>query len=328
MLKLDRPMIFIDDVPSTWIFEHYLKLSEKLTGQTVKILSVFKKERTPSMCLYYNFDDKCYKFKDFSSGLSGNGPSLVSSLYGISYYNAVDKILKDYDQYLKNNNFLPVDLCLKEVSIKSKYQVSSVVLRKWNTADANYWLKYGINSNLLNAHNVKPIKSYAMTRTLSDNTQEVINIDVHGIYGYYNSKGELCKIYQPHQTKKKFIKVQDYIQGSDQMTNAKYLIITSSLKDLLAFKALGFKGIDAIAPDSENSLIPEDYMNMLKTKYTKIFTMFDDDSAGIKAMNRYEELYQIPCIHVQMSKDLSDSVKDYGIKNVKVVMFHMLKALK
>ena len=42
------------------------------------------------------------------------------------------------------------------------------------------------------------------------------------------------------------------------------------MKDGLAFSKLGFKNAEFIAPDSENSLLPEKVINQLKEKYQKI----------------------------------------------------------
>ena len=41
------------DVPREWIFEHYLNLTCRLSGQTVKLKSVFNlSEKTESMYIY------------------------------------------------------------------------------------------------------------------------------------------------------------------------------------------------------------------------------------------------------------------------------------
>ena len=324
MLKSKKLIFFIEDVPSTWIFEHYLKLSEKLEGQTVKMHSIFKNERTPSMCVYYSDKEKQYKFKDFSSGYGGNGAALVSIILNIPYGHAVTRIIDDYTKYLEDKELDPVNLGSEVIVSKPRYKVTSATTRSWTTIDAKYWSQFGINSKLLDEHNIRPIQKYTMSRMFDNGTEEVITIERHDIYGYYNQAGDLCKIYQPNQKSKKFIKVRDYVQASDQLKGSKYLIICSSLKDVLSLKAM-FKGIDAIAPDSENSAIPKEYMHDMITRYKKIFTLFDDDVAGIKAMKKYEDQYGIPYLHLQMSKDLSDSVRDYGINNVKVVLYHMLK---
>jgi DNA primase len=52
--------------------------------------------------------------------------------------------------------------------------------------------------------------------------------------------------------------------------------------------------------------------------------MFDNDTPGITAMERYRELYQLPSVLLPMEKDLSDSVKKHGQKAVRQVLTPLL----
>jgi hypothetical protein len=71
MLKTRTLISKLEDVPVEWIFENYLSLPEQLSGQDVKIFSVFREEKTPSMFIYYDTEANKYKFKDFSTGKGG-----------------------------------------------------------------------------------------------------------------------------------------------------------------------------------------------------------------------------------------------------------------
>ena len=53
MLRTKSLISKLNDIPREWVYEHYLNLQEKLTGQDVKIHSVFKTEKTPSMFIYF-----------------------------------------------------------------------------------------------------------------------------------------------------------------------------------------------------------------------------------------------------------------------------------
>jgi DNA primase len=76
--------------------------------------------------------------------------------------------------------------------------------------------------------------------------------------------------------------------------------------------------IDVVAPDSENTMIKQDVMEELRDKYDKIIVMFDFDNAGIEAMQKYKEKFPfIETTVLPMSKDISDSIKDYGAKEVR-----------
>ena len=150
-------------------------------------------------------------------------------------------------------------------------------------------------------------------------TKDDKNLCIKGLYlyGYFKNDGTLYKIYQPKTLDKKFIKVADYIQGMAQCYNENYLIITSSLKDIMSIKSLKLN-IDVIAPDSENTILKTDIMEDLNEKYKKIIILFDNDDAGIEAMKKYKEKYPyVEIALLPMSKDISDSIKDFGAKEVR-----------
>jgi DNA primase len=93
----------------------------------------------------------------------------------------------------------------------------------------------------------------------------------------------------------------------------------------MAFKKLGYKNAEAIAPDSENSMIPEHVINAYKFKYQSIVTLFDYDQAGIESMKKYELKYDIPYVILELSKDLSDSLRDHGINKTRDTLTPLLK---
>ena len=84
-----------------------------------------------------------------------------------------------------------------------------------------------------------------------------------------------------------------------------------------------------VAPDSENTMIPSGSIAMYKDRYKAICTLFDYDEAGIRSADKYKKLYGINKVILPMSKDLSDSVRDFGIQKVHEELFPLLKeALK
>lgn len=316
----------LEDIPTGWPFEYYLQLSDHLNGQDIKIKSIVNtRERTPSMCIYFDTTAHRYKFKDFSSGLGGDSVELVKVYFNLkSRGEAAMKIIEDYNQYILNNDCNPI----KEYKEHSKYQVTDYEIRHWTTIDQKYWTKYNIGSRLLEKYNVAPLHYYVMSK--EDDKGKVSSITIKGfsIYGYFRDDGTLYKIYQPKVSDKKFIKVCNYIQGSDQLKfDKKYLVITSSLKDLMAFTRLKLNDAECIAPDSENTLIPEHMLNKIISKYKKVFVLFDNDEAGIRSMKRYKEKYNFDYVILDMEKDLSDSIKKYGLTETRDKLLPLLKQL-
>jgi len=302
------------NVPDTWMFEHYCKLTEKLTGQSIKINSVFNsKDKTPSMCIYVFEKTNKYVFKDFSTGKGGGPIKLVQELFSIDYHTAREKIIEDYNNYILLNNGDAHKIT--EFKVRSRFKVTSHKIRKWTARDQKFWSQFNISSLLLDQYNIKPLESYTMSK---EEDGELKSLEIKGLllYGYFTAEGTLYKIYQPNVKEHKFIKIKDYLQGSDQLEEGHCLIIASSLKDTMVMKSLGIK-CSFIVPDSENTIIKEIVMEEFKKKYKTILSLFDNDEAGIAAMKKYKELYDIDYVYFDLEKDVADAVKAHGPDIVK-----------
>tara|TARA_R110001592_G_scaffold347760_1_gene641487 strand:- start:8614 stop:9594 length:981 start_codon:yes stop_codon:yes gene_type:complete len=312
MFNTKNKVYDVKNVPSYWVFQYYINLGQTLSGQDVKIKSIWNTDDSvPSMCIYVDKQRSEYVFKDFSTGKQGDKISFVMDYFNISFLEALDKILLDYNKYIKSNG--KIKLGLKPID---KWKVGYVNVRKWNTGDAKYWLQYNIGSTILEHFNVKPIEYYNLVRNV-DGKKEEISIKHAYIYGYYTKENLLYKIYQPKKKDNKFLKINEYIQGFDQLTFTKpNLIICSSLKDAMSLYSFNYKKIDVIAPDSENVVIKPYIIHNLKNKHNLIITLLDNDKPGNKAISKYKELYDIDGFSISLSKDFSDSVKDYGAKQV------------
>lgn len=301
---------FIDnvkDVPSVWIFETYLGLTSPLTGQSVRTHSIFNpNDKNPSMYLYYNKEAGCYKYKCFSTGSSGSAVNLMMHIWSMSFIDTAQKIIQDYKGYVKQGS-----LYIPQIVEHAKWKVTNVITRGWNKIDAEFWPSYNIDSDLLSAHNVVAILEYTMQKRKGDTVEEEFTVKTKQIYGYYTEEDLLYKIYQPNNKDRKFIKIENYLQGSEQCNGYDNLIIASSLKDIMAMKSLGLK-VDMIAPDSENTIIPEHTINQYKSTYKSVVTIMDSDEPGIKAMKKYKELYKLPFVYLPLEKDISDIVKAHG----------------
>ncbi len=321
MLNTKRIVENYKDIDPRWIFEYYCKLSEKLEGQDIKIKSLFNSDdHSPSMCIYCK--DNIYKYKDFSTGKGGSSIDLVKELFNINFKTAARKILDDYSK--SNYNSRPTKKY-------DKYKVTDFKKRSWNTNDQKLWTQYNISSKDLEEYCVVPLDSYILSKK---EDLEIKNVAISGpyIYGYFTNDGVLYKIYQPKNKEKKFIKIttpikslkaENYIQGTDQLKNHDYLLIVSSLKDILSTKSLKLN-IDLVAPDSENTLIPEDDIKHWKKKYKKVIVMFDNDRAGIESMKKYREKYGLPVILLNREKDVSDSIFKYGPNKIKLELVPLI----
>lgn len=329
MLSTKNLISDLSEVPREWIFEHYLKLDEKLTGQDVKMKSLFNPaDKRPSMFIFWSKTTKNYCFKDFSTGISGDSITLVKTIFNLNTRGeAAYKVITDYNQFTLNNK---EDYSLREFKVQQRFKVTEFVKAGWNTLDQKYWTQYHIGSKILDKYNVCPLESYKMTKEDDADKHELVVKGRHYIYGYFRTDGTLYKIYQPMVKDSKFIKVREYIQGTEQLTyKTNYLIITSSMKDIMGLVKLHYPEIEIVAPDSENTLIGAHVINTYKSRYKNVCMLFDNDDAGIKAAKKYHDAYGLKNALLPMSKDLTDSIRDHGIRKVKEVLTPLLKqALK
>lgn len=324
MIRTKSIISGVNEVPREWVFEYYLQC-EKLTGQDVKIKSVFNKaDKNPSLCVYFSQSAGYYKFKDFSAGKSGDGVTFVQELFELTTRGeAAHKIIEDYNKYTLTSK---EDYSLREFKIQQRYKITYFDTRAWTNLDQKYWTKFHVGSKKLAKYNVVPLTSYKMSKEEDGEVKELNVTGRHYIYGYFRTDGTLYMIYQPMVKDCKFIRVKDYIQGTDQLTfKVPYLIICSSLKDLMVFDNFGYTNAEAVAPNSENTLIPEHVIAAYRLKYKDVCTLFDNDKAGIDSMAKYKEKYGIKSVLLPMSKDLSDSVRDHGVHKTKEVLTPLLK---
>jgi len=321
MLNTKNLVLEDSDVPSYWVFQYYLNLSEPLTGQDVKIKSIFNpNDKTPSFCIYVDKSINMYKFKDFSTGKNGSKIDLVKLMFNLEYRDAVRKIVDDYNNYVKTTDFEQVSF-----KVQAKWEIDFVNTRQWTENDGRYWLNFRIGLNLLKEYNVKPIEYYNLIKEENSEVKK-LKIEGHSIYGYFDKDDELYKIYQP-SSKHKFHKVKSYLQGFDQLTYTQpYLVICSSLKDALCLKSIGYN-IEVLAPDSENTMIKPHVVEHLKKKYKKVITFFDNDTAGSLAIDKYKSLYNLDGFALPLSKDISDSMREHGFDIVHQTLKPILKEI-
>jgi len=76
-------------------------------------------------------------------------------------------------------------------------------------------------------------------------------------------------------------------------------------------------GFNAIAPQSESTIISEEYVNEIYKRFNYIVVLFDNDKAGIAGANKYKELYGFNTIEIPTRfgvKDISDFRKKFKFR--------------
>ena len=318
MLSTKNIVISPADVPPSWIFEFYLKLPVKITNEQIRIKSVFNsKDSNPSFYIYRSKTTGKLRFKDHSTSREGDAVELVQQLYNLnSRFEAGLQIISDYQEYLKNNPNAVSDFSGGFL----EYKVVGFDRRPWNSLDFEYWREYSIPFSRLEEYKVFPLAYIIISRDKIN--RRIIKRD--HMYGFFKNNGQLYKIYRP-KDEHKFFEVRDWIHGWEQLTFKKpYLLIGSSMKDILAFKSLNISNVEVLAPKSENTMISRKLILGLQERYKAIVTLFDPDPTGIMSMDKYEEEYGISKVVMNIEKDLARAIKIHKPRNIAELLIPML----
>ena len=270
--------------------------------------SPFRKDSNPSFGVFLSRKTGKLLFKDHGSGECGDVIKFVQILKGIYNYNDIlVQIVKDLK--VTNNTVLKAST----VPIHNE-TVIGIVRQPFTELDIEYWSKYGISVPTLEKFNVNSIQYY-----LCNGIVKGIYKDENPMYAY--KVFDKFKIYRPYADK--YAKWRNNltdidIQGWEQLPkNGNLLIITKSLKDVMALYEMGYI---AISPSSESTFIPEKALNDLKKRFKRILLCFDRDVPGVTNMRKVSLKTGLNGFLVHKSfgaKDISDAIDKWGQTKVK-----------
>ena len=300
------------------LFQKYLGLSS--INPKAFIRSPFARDTNPSLRLSIK-DGKIF-FKCFSSGQGGDIYKLLQALYNVHFTEAIEMIARDFNLIDKAKN--TVFKRIKPVfSLQdSKPADIKVVLKDYSQEDLNYWAQYYITKEDLIKYDIQPCAEVYLNGNFHKAWSKK-----SPIFRYLNN-GKY-KIYEPLAINKarKWLCTtgKDSIFNLENLDLSKFiLIITSSLKDAICLNKIGY---NAIAGNSETTLFSKAIMDQLSKKFQVLVNMNSDDP-GIKAAERYTELYNTKSIFIPFElglKDPSDCVKAKGLEFTNNVFDELVK---
>lgn len=323
--EIDKQWL-LNRVSDEEIFEHYIGsvIHEKVFNSPLRL------DNSPSASIYYSKSGQL-RFKDFGTGDNFTAISFVQEMFDLSFSEALKKIATDFG--LINDGFSAQ--IVKSSSIIDKRKKKNLIQfqkKPFTKADLEYWNSYGISENTLKFFDVHSVTAYWLNRTRMPLGKNEL------CFCYYFPKTTHCKIYKPLKKvkKEKWLSnvnndedIQGYWQCDIKNKKPELLILTSSLKEVMLLYEFG---IPAMAIHGENSNFNSDFIRHLKKYCKNIKSLYDNDSAGLKAMNNLKELYSIEQIIMPQFecetlkvKDLSDAYK-YCDKTKVVEFINSLKS--
>ena len=308
--------ILLSKVTEYQIFKYYCKnfIENKLFN------SEFRDDSTPSCKIYNNGGSLLYR--DF-----GNGDSLDCFAYvqkkfklklkiDLNFYEVLKVIANDLG-VIKSIKDFKVEPSLNYVGLKDTFKgikTRHTIKKKrrlWNKTDA-YWKDYYFSQELLDFYRVEPIDYYWINNRNGylDLVYDYKKNIYDPAYSYEEINGyrKILRPYASKLNKWNSSMPRQIVEGYNQLENTgDYCIITSSRKDTMAWRLLGF---NACNPASESIFITENCFLLLKNRFKHIVINYDNDKQGMISNTKYSIQYNIPIfITPKLSaatKDLSD----------------------
>lgn len=303
------------------IYEYYL-------GTSIKESKLYKcpihDDHNPSLGFYVNKHNNL-TYNCFGCGSKGNVFEFVKELYKIDFKESVIKIQKDLNlknSYVFNtNNSINSNSAISNCSnsgfdVQKKTQIIPT-FKPFNKIDYDYWNQYYISLSLLLEYNIKACKLVYIVNKLNEYKLWAHYTDKEPLYSY--QLDDTFKIYRPLSDKSgKWLSTTGLndIQGLKQLSDkGELLIITSSMKDVLVLKVMGY---NAIALGGEGNSIPEKILDYLWACFDNIVVFYDNDKAGIKYGEKFSKQIGTGYMYIpeefEDTKDISDFVKKYDLK--------------
>lgn len=337
-MNLNRKLVtkegLMKKVSDVDVFRYYIGKEINLNSS---ISSPLRKDSNPSFGFFRgNSGEIC--FKDFVLG-SGDCIKFVELLFGLSFFDAMSKIVVDFsltndfecrlEVPTTKNQYDNRDYKTRQEILDSEQETKlGKKSRPWEAHDFAYWYRHGIDPETLKKYQVEPIEY------LFINNKPYYMSKYAYIYKEYKDGEETFKMYQPFNKDFKWLTNHDGStwQGWEQLPVAgNYLIITKSLKDVMALNNL--TRYDAVALQAESVKPKEHVIKELKDRFAAIFVLYDNDfdkevNWGRQLGNAFckeHDLVQIEIPDQWKSKDFSDLVKNHGRETAVKILEKLLE---
>lgn len=320
------------------IFNYYFGQDLEL-GRSYK--SVFRKDDRPSTGFYVN-EKGSIIYNDLTTGKKYDFVSFVMALFGLTFYEAIQHIAKDFGLIEGATNYQKKPIINPIEHNKPKEKAPIIVqTRPFTQKDLQFWKQFSITKQELIQNNIFSVAAYESNNTEKTYVIKTKPTEIRFAYLFKDDEGSgFFKIYTPYSKDFKWVGnvPLSLVFGLDKLNyNAGTLILTKSVKDCIVLRKFGLEviGLQNESPQS----ITEEMLFILKSTYSTIYTWFDSDKPGMKAANYYRKTYDIKPIFIlnkNMSiwqnltiakksqiKDPSDLVKQFGIEALAKYLKHI-----
>lgn len=332
-----RPSISLESITS--VVSEYDILAHYLGIQRIPCVmnSPLRKDRKPSFGLYSN-DGVRIHYKDFKTGEGGSTFDLLSNLWGIGFYDVLERIYKEIPRFIEVNQNIQkyTSTGNKKITFSRDIDLRYKV-REWKEWDVKFWKQFGISVEWLEFGRIYPISHIFIIDTV-ENSSKIVPADKYAyVFVEFKDGKESVKIYQPFS---EFYKWRNKHDASvwdlwEQLPETgDSLFITSSRKDALCLWEN--TGIPAVSLQSETYLPKKHVVRQLKDRFKNIYVLYDndwkkDENTGQKNGLLLAKTFGLTYLEIPKEageKDPSDIVKRYGVETLRKMIKILIKLSK
>jgi hypothetical protein len=295
--------------------EYYL--STTVGNKLIK--SPFRKDEKPTCGFYYGKKTGRLYLHDFGNEEHYDAIAVVMKKFNIDYTSAINKVLED------GSKIAMLDSSKKDGAAKEL---------SWIPTDNvhPYFSRFKIPPEYLPFYGV-----YAAKAIYADEVLWGRATATNPIFVYTQPSGRI-RTYRP-LTKKREDKWYGNISAYDVYglyqlpPSGQTLIITSSLKDVMVLKVLGFnaiafsgEGYGAGKEGSESRRVVAKVLEKLSPRFKHIIFFMDNDDPGLQYNEKLSSIYRLPNIAIPKGypKDISDCIYRYGTNKARRIMKKLL----
>lgn len=261
-------------------------------------------------CVFFYSNGKLY-FHDYAENCYDIFDIVIRKKRLKNFGQALRHIQKDVPNILAGNiddSHVKVDITKTQKVSRDKKNIR-IKRKKFDKYELRFWNIGGltVNPEELEANKIYSLECFWINDSIYSSL--FMNYAYH--YGGYK-----YQIYRPNKPKgKKFISVPCLIGDEEFLPpTATHLVITKSKKDAFFLRKLGVNAIHVL---SESILISDEKMKEYYERFEVVFTLFDNDSTGIKASKKYKKAFGTialwyPREVTHKLKDTYDNLKHYG----------------
>ena len=265
------------------------------------------------------------KYKDFGENEGSlNILDYLQKKFNISLQDALDIVANDSIEFSKSKTYqYNLKERIKSERVDKTPTILDIKARDFSKYDLEFWNPEIWSREMLVKAKTIPIEYFWID---NDKGRRCIKASKLAYsYDYYFHNGVFRrKIYQPKSKLKWVSNVDDTtVQLIDVMPKyGDILFITSSKKDAGVFWRININGwfkdkiIHGVAPNTETSICPSQWLDKMKSRWKRIILYYDSDNPGITNAKHFSELYGLEYMYnpTIVEKDPFDYSCKYGIK--------------